>query len=97
LGHIISEVGVATDVAKVEDVRDWLSRTSVKELRSFLGLDGYYRKFVRHFDVITKPLTELLRKGVLFVWTYDHEASFLAIENTLCIVPVLAIPDVGNG
>jgi hypothetical protein len=62
----------------------------VKEL---LGLAGYYRKFIRHFAILTKPLTELLRKGVLYVWTSDHEISFTAVKQALCTAPVLALPD----
>lgn len=93
LGHIISEQGVATDSAKVAAVRDWPSPLNVKELRSFLGLAGYYRKFIRHFAILTKPLTELLRKGVLYVWTSDHEISFTAVKQALCNAPVLALPD----
>jgi hypothetical protein len=93
LGHVISEAGVSTDSAKIEAVLNWPSPANVKELRSFLGLAGYYRKFVKYFAVITKPLTELLKKGVLFVWTSEHEVSFAAIKQALCSAPVLALPD----
>lgn len=84
---------MATDSAKVEAIQSWPSPVNVKELRSFLGLAGYYRKFVRHFAVITQPLTALLKKGSLFVWSQDQESSFLAVKTALCAAPVLALPN----
>jgi transposase InsO family protein len=93
LGHVISEAGVSTDLSKVEAVNNWPKPTNVKQLRSFLGLAGYYRKFVHHFAVIAKPLTTLLKKGVLFVWTQDHDLAFTALKQALTSAPVLALPD----
>lgn len=93
LGHRISQADVSTDEAKVEAIVSWPMPTSVKELRSFLGLAGYYRKFVKHFAVIAKPLTDLLKKGVLFVWTQDQELAFATLKQALSSAPVLALPD----
>ncbi|WVZ95213.1 hypothetical protein U9M48_041007, partial [Paspalum notatum var. saurae] len=93
LGHVISQDGVSTDPAKIEAIISWPSPSSVKELRSFLGLAGYYRRFVRHFGVFSRPLTALLKKHALFIWTTEHDASFAALKQALCKAPVLALPD----
>lgn len=76
LGHVISASGVATDPAKLAAVRDWPSPNNLKELRSWLGFVGYYRKFIQFFGIIAKVLTNLLRKGVPYVWTAETEQAF---------------------
>ncbi|WVZ67898.1 hypothetical protein U9M48_016915, partial [Paspalum notatum var. saurae] len=93
LGHVVSAQGVSTDPSKVSAIASWPTPASVKELRSFLGLAGYYRKFVPHFGVIAQPLQALLKKHAVFVWTADHTASFQALQHALCSAPVLALPD----
>lgn len=93
LGHVIGEEGVQTDPANIEKVQRWPSPKNVKEVRLFLGLAGYYRRFVRHFGIISRPLTELLKKGVVFWWTFAHEESFQALKTALTTAPVLALPN----
>lgn len=93
LGHVITGNGVATDPEKITAVTNWPSPTSVHDVRSFLGLAGYYRKFVRHFGLIAKPLTALLRKNTIFQWTQDHQAFFQALKHALVSAPVLAVPN----
>lgn len=93
LGHIITPNGVSTDDDKIQVVQHWPTPKSVKELRSFLGLAGYYRKFVRHYGIISKPLTNLLRKGQLYLWNSDTEQAFQTLKHALVTAPVLAMPN----
>jgi hypothetical protein len=93
LGHIVGNSGVSTDPTKIQSVQLWPQPTDVKELRSFLGLMGYYRKFVKNYAAIARPLTDLLKKHTLFVWTQTHTAAFDAFKAALVSALVLALPD----
>ena len=76
LGHIMSAEGIRVDPIKIEAVVNWKPPRNVTEVRSFLGLVGYYRRFVKGFSIIASPLTQLLRKGVKFEWTDKCQNSF---------------------
>ena len=84
--------GIMVDPAKIEVVRDWPAPKSATEVRSFLGLAGYYRRFVEGFSKIAVPLTELTRKNQKFVWTDRCEKSFLELKQRLITAPVLTLP-----
>ena len=94
LGHILSEEGISVDPSKVQEVLDWKAPTSVHEVRSFLGLAGYYRRFIPDFSKIAKPMTKLLQKDVKFVWTKECDVAFTTLRHLLTTAPVLAQPDI---
>ncbi|GMH05046.1 hypothetical protein Nepgr_006886 [Nepenthes gracilis] len=93
LGHVISKEGIFVDPKKVEAVVNWNRPTSVTEVRSFLGLAGYYRRFVENFSQIALPLTQLTKKDARFEWTKDCEESFQTLKDRLTSAPVLTIPN----
>lgn len=93
LGHVISGDGVATDETKIQSIRDWPTPATLKELRGFLGLTGYYRKFIQHYAILSQPLSALLKKGVLFMWTDATETAFQVLKSALISAPVLALPN----
>ncbi|GAU51762.1 hypothetical protein TSUD_415510 [Trifolium subterraneum] len=93
LGHVISQGGVSVDPSKVEAVLNWERPRTVSEVRSFLGLAGYYQRFILGFSEIALPLTRLTRKGAAFVWDELCESSFNLLKQKLTSAPVLVIPD----
>ncbi|WVZ97023.1 hypothetical protein U9M48_042590 [Paspalum notatum var. saurae] len=94
LGHILSEKGVTVDPSKVEDVLNWKQPETVTEIRSFLGLAGYYRRFIKDFSKTAKPMTSLTKKNAKFLWDSKCEEAFQSLKKSLTSAPVLAQPDV---
>src|SRR3989442_11450547 len=92
LGHVISANGIEVDSKKIEAVQNWPQLQSVTDIRSFLGLAGYYRRFIKGFSLITAPLTKLLHKDVPFVWSEACQNSFDRLKEKLTTAPVLTIP-----
>ncbi|GJT50807.1 putative reverse transcriptase domain-containing protein [Tanacetum coccineum] len=87
--------GIHVDPAKIESVKDWASPKSATEIRQFLGLAGYYRRFIEGFSKIAKPMTKLTQKKIKFDWSDKAEAAFQLIKQKLCSAPILALPE-GN-
>ena len=97
LGHVISAQGILVDPQKVVAVENCEQPWTVTEMRSFLGLAGFYRRFVKDFSAIALPLTRLTRKGVKFEWSDDCEQNFQHFQHCLTYAPVLAhLDDSGN-
>ena len=93
LGHIVSSDGIRTDPKKIEAVQNWPTPENVTELRAFIGLCSYYRRFIQGFADIAKPLHRLTGKEVLFNWTKECEVAFQTLKHKLCETPILAHPD----
>jgi hypothetical protein len=93
LGHVISEGGISVDPSKIEDVLSWNTPTSVSDIRSFLGLARYYKRFIKGFSKISKPMTELLGKDKKLEWSTKCEASFQELKKQLMTAPVLVMPN----
>jgi hypothetical protein len=93
LGHTISKDGISVDPSKVQEVMDWKPPTSVHQIRSFLDLASYYRRFIPNFSRIAKPMTELLKKAVKFSWNEKCKEAFHTLRAHLTTAPILAQPD----
>ena len=95
LGHIVSEDGIATDPSKVGKVAQWPTPSTAREVQQFLGLAGYYRRFIQNFSAIAKPLHKLTEWTSNFNWTNDCETSFKQLKEKLVSAPILTFPDFG--
>ncbi|GJS89391.1 putative reverse transcriptase domain-containing protein, partial [Tanacetum coccineum] len=93
LGHVIDSEGIHVDPAKIESIKDWASPKTPTEIRQFLGLAGYYRRFIEGFSKIAKPMTKLTQKNVKFDWTEKAEAAFQLLKEKLCSAPILSLPE----
>ncbi|WVZ71061.1 LOW QUALITY PROTEIN: hypothetical protein U9M48_019687 [Paspalum notatum var. saurae] len=93
LGHVVSKGGIAVDPSKVSTVTNWKVPEIPKEVRGFLGLAGYYRRFIENFSRIAKPMTSLLEKDAEFRWTNAQQAAFDELKKRLTTAPVLTLPD----
>ncbi|GJX81908.1 putative reverse transcriptase domain-containing protein [Tanacetum coccineum] len=92
LGHVIDRQGIHVDPAKIESIKDWASPKTPTEIHQFLGLAGYYRRFIKGFSKIVMPMTNLTQKKVAFKWGDKQEAAFQILKNKLCSAPILALP-----
>ncbi|GJY99707.1 putative nucleotidyltransferase, ribonuclease H [Tanacetum coccineum] len=95
LGYLIDSQGLHVDPAKIEAVKNWTSPTTPTEIRQFLGLAGYYQRFIKDFSKIAKSLTELTQKNKKYIWGEDQESAFQLLKQKLCEAPILALPE-GN-
>ncbi|GJX19244.1 putative reverse transcriptase domain-containing protein [Tanacetum coccineum] len=93
LGHVIDSKGVHVDPAKIEAIKNWATPTTPTEVRQFLGLAGYYRRFIEGFSLISKPLTKLTQKNKKYEWGKDEEEAFELLKQKLCCAPILALPE----
>ncbi|GKD92910.1 putative reverse transcriptase domain-containing protein [Tanacetum coccineum] len=93
LGHVIDSEGIHVDPAKIESIKDWASPKTPIEIRQFLGLVGYYRRFIEGFSKIARPMTKLTQKSMKFDWGEKVEAAFQLLKQKLCSAPILALPE----
>lgn len=93
LGYVVTPQGIEVDSSKIDSIREWPTPTTVTQIRSFLGLAGFYRRFVRDFSSIAAPLHELTKKGVPFDWGDLQEVAFTTLKDKLTHAPLLQLPD----
>ncbi|KRY64642.1 Retrovirus-related Pol polyprotein from transposon [Trichinella pseudospiralis] len=93
LGHVLSENGISTDEEKTRAVKEWATPCCPSEVRQFLGLASYYRRFIKNFSMVSAPLNALLRKGSHWKWTAECQTAFDKLKHMLCTAPVLTFPD----
>ncbi|GJV71552.1 putative reverse transcriptase domain-containing protein [Tanacetum coccineum] len=93
LGHVVNNEGIHVDPSKIEVVKNWKPPKTPTEIRSFLGLAGYYRRFIVNFSKIAKPLTLLTQKNKKFDWGDEQENAFQTLKDMLCDAPILALPE----
>ncbi|GJY70616.1 putative reverse transcriptase domain-containing protein [Tanacetum coccineum] len=93
LGHMIDSEGIHIDPDKIESIKDWTSPKTPTEICQFLGLDGYYRRFIEGFSKIASPMMKLTQKSMNFNWGEKAEAAFQLLKQKLCSVPILALPE----
>ena len=93
LGHVVSEKGLSMEQDKVKAIQDWPAPTNITGVRSFLGLAGYYRKFVRNFSRIAAPMTELEQKNQTFEWKKPQQNAFEELKKAITSAPILIAPD----
>jgi hypothetical protein len=96
LGYVATSHGIEVDEAKIEAIKSWSIPTTLTQLRSFLGLVGFYRRFVRDFSTIAAPLNDLTKKGVPFYWGATQEHFFNTLIDKLTHAPLLQLPDFGK-
>ncbi|GKA02191.1 putative reverse transcriptase domain-containing protein [Tanacetum coccineum] len=92
LGYVVNSEGIQVDPSKIEAVKNWKPLKTPTEIRSFLGLAGYYRRFIVNFSKIAKPLTLLTQKKQKFEWGDEQENAFQTLKDILCDAPILALP-----
>nr|GEZ05501.1 putative reverse transcriptase domain-containing protein [Tanacetum cinerariifolium] len=93
LEHVIDSRGIHVDPAKIESIKDWAYPKTPTEIRQFLGLAGYYRRFIEGFSKIAKSMTKLTKKGIKFDWGEKEESAFQLIKQKLCSAPILALSE----
>jgi len=97
LGHVVGKHGISVDPSKIAAVEEWPVPQDVHDVRSFLGLTGFYRRFVRNYSALAAPLTDLTVKGLRFAWTDRQQHAFECLKNALITAPVLSPPDFSKG
>ncbi|GJS84651.1 putative reverse transcriptase domain-containing protein [Tanacetum coccineum] len=93
LGHVVNQNGIHVDPSKIKAVKNWKAPTTPSKIRSFLGLAGYYRRFIANFSKIAKPLTSLTQKNKKYEWGVEQEEAFQTLKDNLCNAPILSLPD----